>query len=128
MGFQDNLRKIGGQQGQEGGLATIQKLFGSSQMQGVLSKLSNNGLGQQVQSWVGKGQNQPISSGDVQRAVDPATLEQTAQQQGMSPDELSDHVAQALPEMVDQATPDGKMPSKDPFSEGMSGLKKMMHL
>jgi uncharacterized protein YidB (DUF937 family) len=109
-------------------LATVQKLFGSNQMQGVLSKLSNNGLGQQVQSWVGKGQNEPISSADVQRAVDPATLQQCAQEQGMSPGELSNQVAQALPEMVDKATPDGKMPSKDPFSEGMSGLKKMLRI
>jgi uncharacterized protein YidB (DUF937 family) len=128
MGFQDILHKMGGQQGQDGGLATIQKLFDTNQMQGVMTKLTNSGMGQQVQSWVGKGQNQPISGADVERAVDPATLQQCAQAQGMSPDELSNHVAQALPEMVDQATPDGKMPSKDPFSEGMAGLKKAMHL
>jgi uncharacterized protein YidB (DUF937 family) len=129
MGFQDILGKIGGHQGQEGGVATIQKLFGSNQMQGVLSKLNNSGSSQQVQSWVGNGQNQPISGDDVQRAVDPATLQQCAQQQGMSPDELSGHVAQALPEMVDKATPDGQMPAQDPFTQqGGGGIKKLLHL
>jgi uncharacterized protein YidB (DUF937 family) len=125
MGVQDILSKIGGQQGQEGGLATIQKLFGGKGMQDIISHLSSNGLGQQVQSWIGRGANQSISATDIQRVVDPGTLRQTAQQQGMSPEELSRHVAQALPEVVDQATPDGQMPSKDPFSQGLGALKKM---
>jgi uncharacterized protein YidB (DUF937 family) len=125
MEFQDILGKIGGQEGPEGGIATIQKLFGSNQMQGVLSKLRSNGMGKQVQSWIGKGHNQPISGSDVHRCVDPAMLQQCAQQVGMSPKELLGLVAQALPEMVDHATPDAKMPSQDPFSQGMSAFKKM---
>ena len=46
MGLQDILGKIGGQQGQEGGVATIQKLFGSDNMQGILNKLNSSGLSQ----------------------------------------------------------------------------------
>jgi uncharacterized protein YidB (DUF937 family) len=128
MGLQDILGKLGGQQGQEGGVATIKKLFGSDGMQGILSKLNSNGLGQQVQSWIGRGQNQSISGTDIQQAVDPTTLQQTAQQQGMSPEELSNQVAQALPEMVDQATPDGQMPSQDPFTQGFSALRKKLNI
>jgi uncharacterized protein YidB (DUF937 family) len=128
MEFQDILGEIGGQQGMEGGIATIQKLFGTKQMQGVLSKLRSNGCSKQVQSWISKGQNKPISGGDVQRSVSPAMLQQCAQEQGMSPKELCGLVAQALPGMVDEATPDGKMPSQDPFTEGMSAFKKMMHI
>ena len=128
MGLQDSLNKLGGQQGQEGGIDTIHKLFGSSGLQGMMSQLNNSGLGKQVQSWVGHGKNQSISGSDVQQAVDPAKLQQAAQQQGMSTDELSNHVAQALPDMVDQATPDGKMPAQDPLSQGPSGLKKMLKI
>jgi uncharacterized protein YidB (DUF937 family) len=128
MGVQDILGKIGGQQGAEGGVATIQKLFGSDNLQGILNKLNSSGLGQQVQSWVGRGQNQNISGTDIQQAVDPTTLQQTAQQQGMSPEELSNQVAQALPEVVDQATPEGQMPSKDPFSQGFSALRKKLNI
>jgi uncharacterized protein YidB (DUF937 family) len=128
MEFQDILGKIGGQQGTEGGVATIQKLFGAKQMQGVLNKLRSNGCSKQVQSWIGKGRNQPISSADVQRAVDPAMLQQCAQEQGMSPKDLCGLVAQALPEMVSEVTPDGKMPSQDPFTQGMSAFRKMSHI
>jgi len=124
MAMQDVLSKLGGQQGQQGGIATIQKLFGADSMQSLVSKLSSKGLGKQVQSWIGKGTNQPISSADVQRVVDPVMLEQVARQRDMSPEELSGYVAQALPEMMDKATPDGKIPSQDPFSQNMSGTKK----
>jgi uncharacterized protein YidB (DUF937 family) len=31
---------------------------------------------------------------------------------GMQPDQLSDHVAQVLPHLIDQATPDGEMPAR----------------
>lgn len=124
MGMQDSLDKLGGQQGLEGGMATVQKLFGATRMQDVMSKLSKKGLSQQVQSWVAKGPNQPISGDDIRPAVDPAMLNQMAKQQHMSPQEVCDRVAKALPEMIDRATPDGKMPSEDPFSKDMSGMKK----
>jgi uncharacterized protein YidB (DUF937 family) len=59
--------------------------------------------------------------------MDPAALGQVAQQAGMSPDEASNHVAEVLPQMVDQATPQGKMPAEDPFSKGMGAVKSMFH-
>lgn len=122
MGLHDVLGKLGGNKGHQAGIDNIQQLFGTSGLQGIIQKLTNSGMGQQVQSWIGKGQNQPISGNDVQRAVDPSTLEQMAQQQGMSPQEYSDHVAQALPEMVDQATPEGMVPKQS------GGLRSMLKL
>jgi uncharacterized protein YidB (DUF937 family) len=111
MGLQDVLGKLGGNRGHQGGIDNIQQLFGGG-LQGITQMLSKNGMGQQVQSWIGTGQNQPISGADVQRAVDPQKLQQMAQQQGMSPEEYSKHVAQALPDMVDQATPEGMVPKQ----------------
>ena len=64
------------QQGQEGGLASLQKMFSSSGgLQGLTSKLTSSGLGQQVQSWVGTGENQPVSGAQVQQAMDPSELQ-----------------------------------------------------
>src|SRR5215475_3136212 len=106
----DMTAKLGGQQGQEGGLASLQKLVSSS-----------SGLGQQVQSWVGHGHNEPVSGSEIQGAVDPSQVHAMAKQAGMSDEETCDHVAKALPDMVDQATPEGQMPAPqhDPFSKGM---------
>jgi uncharacterized protein YidB (DUF937 family) len=128
MGIQDTLAKLGGQKGQEAGMAALQKLVtASGGLQGITSKLSSSGMGKQVQSWIGHGDNQPVSGSDVKQVMDPAALSQVAQQAGMSPDETCSQVAQALPDMVDQATPQGKMPAEDPFSKGMSAVKSIFH-
>jgi uncharacterized protein YidB (DUF937 family) len=112
MGLQDVLGKLGGNRGHQGGIDNVQQLFGGGGLQGIVQTLNNKGMGPQVQSWIGSGQNQPISGTDIQRVVDPAKLQQIAQQQGMSTDEFSNHVAQALPDMVDQATPEGMVPKQ----------------
>jgi hypothetical protein len=46
MGYLDGIAaKLGGQQGEEGGLASLQKLFSSSGgLQGLTSKLTSSGL------------------------------------------------------------------------------------
>jgi len=86
MGILDDIAtKLGGNQGQEGGLASLQKLFSSSGgLQGITSKLTNHGGGQQVQSWVGTGQNQPMSAQQVQQVMDPNQIHDMAQQAGIS--------------------------------------------
>jgi uncharacterized protein YidB (DUF937 family) len=48
-----------------------------------------------------------------------------ASQAGMTPAETCDHVAQALPEMVNQATPQGQMPASDPFAKGLDSVKRL---
>ena len=57
MGFLDDVNDQARRaQGQEGGMASLQKMFSSSGgLQGMTTKLTNSGLGQQVQSWVGNG-------------------------------------------------------------------------
>jgi uncharacterized protein YidB (DUF937 family) len=130
MGFLDNVAaKLGGQSGEDGGLASLQKLVSSNGgLQGLTSKLTHSGFGQQVQSWVGTGENQPINGSQVQQAMDPKEVHEVAKQAGMSDEEACEHVAQALPEMVNKATPQGQMPASDPFAKGLDGLKKMLKM
>jgi uncharacterized protein YidB (DUF937 family) len=123
--------KLGGQQGSDGGVASLQKLVSScGGLHGLTSKLAGCGLGQQVQSWVGHGDNQPVSGSQVQQAMDPGQLNAMAKKAGMTPEETSDHLAKALPDMVDQATPQGQMPApeNDPFAKGMSSIKRMLKI
>ena len=130
MGFLDDISaKLGGQNGQEGGIASLQRMFSDNGgLHGMTSKLTNSGLGQQVQSWVGTGDNKPISGSQVQQAMDPNEIHQMAAKAGMSDEECSEQVAQALPEMVNKATPQGQMPDSDPFSKGMDAVKRMFKM
>ena len=125
MGTQDVLSKLGGQAGLQGGLDNIQSLFGGNGLQGIVSQLTSAGLGQQVQSWISTGENKPVSGKQIQQAMDPAALQQMAQQTSMSPDQITSQVAQALPSLIDQVTPDGKVPSSDPLAQGAKNLKGM---
>jgi uncharacterized protein YidB (DUF937 family) len=129
MALSDIVNKLGGKDGQQGGIASLQRMVNSSGgLQGITSKLSNNGLGQQVQSWVGHGENQSVSGPQVHQAVGPETVNQMSRQSGMSPEETSDHVAKALPDMVNHATPDGRMPDSDPFAKGLDEVKRVLKI
>jgi uncharacterized protein YidB (DUF937 family) len=124
MALTDILNKLGGQKGEQGGLAAISKLFDADGMQGILSKLQASGLDKQVMSWIGHGQNEPVTGDDIKNAVNPQQLSQVAQQSGMSQDEVADHVAQALPETVDKATPGGAVPKQGFSMESLTGMFK----
>jgi len=129
MGFLDDVMgKMGGQQGQEGGLASITKLVSANGgLQGVMARLTSNGQGEQVRSWVGTGDNQPVTGAQVRQALDDDALNKVAQQAGTTPDKVSDDVARVLPQMVNKATPQGQVPAPgdDPFAQGVDAIKKM---
>lgn len=128
MGFLDDVTaRLGGRQGQDDGLAFLQKMVRSSGgLQGLMWKLSRSGLGQQVQSWVGTGENQPVTGFQVRQALDPRQLKAMAAQAGMTPEETSDQLAAVLPAVVNQATPQGQLPDSDPFGKGLDKVRRML--
>jgi|HubBroStandDraft_3_1064219.scaffolds.fasta_scaffold25034_3 uncharacterized protein YidB (DUF937 family) len=129
MAFYDSvLAKLGGDKGSEGGMASLTKLVNDNGgVQGIMAKLSSSGAGQQVQSWVGHGDNKPVSGSQVQEALDTDSINKIAQQAGTSPEKVSEHVAQVLPGMVDKATPEGQPPKQgdDPLTKGLDTVKGM---
>jgi uncharacterized protein YidB (DUF937 family) len=120
----DILGKLGGPEGQQGAVAAIAKLVGGTGVQGIVSAMHQNGLGQQAKSWIGPGKNQPISVADVKKMANPQLLAQLAKQQNLSPDELCEHIAQALPHVVDKATPDGQVPKQASAADTLTGVLK----
>ncbi|PAP95150.1 YidB family protein [Mesorhizobium wenxiniae] len=76
----------------------------------ILDRLRNAGAGDQVDSWVGTGSNRPVQRDQVEKAIDPQTLSDLAEQTGLSRDELIDRLTRELPDAVDKLTPDGQMP------------------
>ncbi len=88
-------------------LAMLQQNGGLS---GVLGKMQQAGYGAQAQSWIGTGQNMPIDPGALSQIFGHGQLGQLAQQFGLSPDAASGGVAQMLPQVMDQMTPQGQIP------------------
>jgi uncharacterized protein YidB (DUF937 family) len=73
----------------------------------LLQQFEAAGLGAHVQSWVGGGENMPISAEQVASALPADKLEAWAQQLGVPPETVPALLAHVLPHAVDQATPDG---------------------
>ena len=108
MGLLDGL--IGGVVG--AGMTTVvnQILERHGGLQGVVSEFERNGLGATVQSWVGTGPNQAISSDGINRVLGNDLLQQLAAKTGLSVQDLAQKLAQVLPDAVDRLTPDGVVP------------------
>ena len=78
---------------------------------GLLDKLQKGGLGDAANSWVGPGQNQPVSPGQLGSALGPDIIKTLAQKSGLSEEELTKSLSQVLPGIVDKLTPAGRMPT-----------------
>ena len=109
MGMMDGL--LGGIVGAGVVSAVNSILEKNGGLQGVVNEFERNGLGATISSWVGTGPNQPISPGDLRRTLGPDLLQQLAAKTGISIEELTEKLAQVLPQAVDKLTPDGKIPT-----------------
>jgi uncharacterized protein YidB (DUF937 family) len=76
-------------------------------LQGVLGKFQQAGYGDHAQSWIGTGQNMPVTPDILSQIFGQGQLGQIAQQMGMSHDEAAGGLAQALPQVMDHLTPHG---------------------
>jgi uncharacterized protein YidB (DUF937 family) len=86
---------------------------------GLLNKLEQGGLGDVTKSWVGSGQNQPVSPGQLGTALGPNIIKVLAQKSGLSEEELSKQLSQVLPGIVDKLTPNGRLPTLAELSQKM---------
>jgi len=78
---------------------------------GLLNKLQQGGLGTQTSSWVGSGQNQPVSPGQLGQALGPNIIKTLSQLTGVSEDELTKQLSQGIPVIVNTLTPNGRLPT-----------------
>jgi uncharacterized protein YidB (DUF937 family) len=95
----------------------------SGGLQGLASKFAQNGEENSFQSWVGVGENQPISSGQIQNALGSEQVSAIASRMGIAPAQASGFLAEYLPKIVDKLTPAGKI---DPSADHQQGLAAML--
>jgi len=84
---------------------------------GLVDKLQKGGLGNLINSWVGPGQNQPVSHNQLGPALGPDIIKTLAQRSGLSEEELTRQLSQVLPGLVDKLTPNGRLPTLVELSE-----------
>src|SRR5262249_35929671 len=86
---------------------------GSGGLGNIMKELQDSGHGKTAQSWVGKGPNDDIAPGDLASALGGDTIDALSRQTGMGRDELLQGLRQYLPQLVDQLTPDGRLPTPE---------------
>src|SRR5262245_4824472 len=99
----------GGLGGLLGGAAAGGVLSGG--LANIIKELQESGHGHVAQSWVGEGPNQEIAPNDLANALGSDTLHTLSRQSGLSVDDLVAGLSQHLPDLVDQLTPHGRLPS-----------------
>ena len=137
MGLLDSIlgSVLGGSQGQNTAQAALinaviqmiaNKGGGSGGLAGLVQSLAQGGLGNVASSWVGMGQNLPVSAEQIRSALGGGSsdgmLAQLARQAGMSHGDAASGLSQILPDLVDKLTPDGQIPQHDSLAEMLGSL------
>ncbi len=108
MGLLDGL--LGGAVGAEMVTVVNSLIEKHGGLQGIVAQFQKQGLGPTIQSWVGNGENQPISPDQVHQALGSDTIQQLAAKLGIPPDQLAAKLSEVLPQAIDKMTPGGKVP------------------
>ena len=96
--------------GMLGGAAAGSVLSGG--LGNILKDFQASGNGKAVQSWIGTGPNEDIAPKDLANALGGETIDALIKHTGMSRDELLEGLSQQLPQLVDQLTPHGRLPTE----------------
>ena len=109
-------------------LQTVLQLVNNPQtggLEGLIRSFQQGGLGDIVNSWVANGQNLPVSGEQIEGVLGGSVLQDLASQLGVSPQQASGSLANVLPQLIDQMTPNGEVPrGGDLLGQGLDLLKK----
>ena len=96
---------------------------GAGGIQSLISQFESAGLGEHIKSWVGTGENLPITAEQVNQAIPQEQLAAWAEKFGLPADKISGLLAEVLPHAVDHATPEGTVP---PAGAAMPDIASLM--
>ncbi|MGJ7613006.1 MULTISPECIES: YidB family protein [unclassified Variovorax] len=107
------LGDLGGLAGALGGLLANNGAEGGlGGLGGLVSKFEQAGMGNVINSWIGKGENQPVSGDQLQNALGGDTIAAIASKLGINAQTLLPMLATMLPALIDHLTPHGKVPEQ----------------
>jgi uncharacterized protein YidB (DUF937 family) len=96
----------------------------SGGLSGLVQAFKQKGLSDAVSSWIGTGENQPISPEQVQQVLGNDHLQRISEKLGLSNQDISGGLANLLPQLIDKLTPHGALPEGGYLEHGLDMLKK----
>lgn len=95
---------------------------GTGGLAGLVGAFQSKGLGDMIAGWVSTGPNPPVSAAQLSDVLGRETLEQFAGKAGVPVSQAGSLLAGLLPTVIDQLTPDGKMPETNSLESTLSSL------
>lgn len=93
-------------------------------LDGLIDTFKNKGLGDAISSWIGTGENQPVSGEQIAHVLGTETIQRISAALGLSDAEASRQLAALLPQVIDRLTPDGTVPKGGLLERGLHLLKQ----
>lgn len=115
------IAMLGPGDGANGGIGGIGGIGG---LAGLVEKFHQGGLGEVANSWVGTGQNLPVSPDQLGGVLGNDTISAMASKLGMNQGDLLGQLSHMLPQVVDKLTPNGQLPQAG--SGGLGDLAGML--
>jgi uncharacterized protein YidB (DUF937 family) len=130
MGLLDEVLAMAGSTGAQQGpyataLTAIMGYINSPQvggLAGLQGMFQQGGLGHILSSWVGNGQNLPVSASQLQPVLHGGALQQAAEKAGLDPTQLTGMMSTLLPHLVDKLSPNGQLPDASALQKMLQGL------
>src|SRR5262245_46863430 len=135
MSMLDNLGGAVGSvlgQGKSAGVSAVllQQLIAMLSKPGALANLTNAfqsaGLGNILQSWIGTGQNLPISADQIRKVLGSGMVADLAKKAGIGESETTGALASLLPQVIDKVTPGGSVPGQNDLGGALASLGKLL--
>ncbi len=95
-------------------------------LDGLLAAFQKQGLGPVLQSWIGTGQNLPISAAQVQQVLGSDMIGQLAAKAGIAAPDAATALSHMLPQVVDKLSPAGKLPAAGELGGLLSSVGNLL--
>ena len=88
---------------------------------GLLEEFEQHGLGSVARSWVGTGENLPVTEEEIRQVLGSEAIQGIAAKVGITPEQISSALTHFLPMFVDKLTPDGQVPQGQELERRLAG-------
>ncbi len=127
MGKQLLADKMGNQAG--GVMDALSGLTGGNlDMGSLMSKLKEGGLGGQVESWMGDGDNEPVSAEQLKSALGEEQLAAASEKMGCDADTCAQHLSSALPDLADKFSGGGSLLDASALTKKLGGASGLLDM
>jgi uncharacterized protein YidB (DUF937 family) len=100
----------------------LASLLAGGGLQKLLSQFQAKGMGAKANSWMSTGENEPLTGEEVRQVVGEDTVRDAASRLGVSEDEAASDLAELIPKLVDNASPEGQLMDEQTLDDAFGKL------